>query len=116
MAIRKPISISWEGVEHKIIVSMSLIERIDNDVNILSLARMSKETISIVKISKLIYILLEESGKSITWDEVYEGFGDQDKIKTTDLFGVIGEIMPMLLPSFNGVAKKKPKRRTKKKK
>jgi len=106
MAIRKPIKISWEGVEQKIVVNMLLIERIDNEVGILKLLRMKPEDPKIFPIIKLLYILLDESGLDISLDDVYDGLGD--KVELSALFSVLTEITPMIMPNFNGVAKKKP--------
>lgn len=107
MAIRKPIKIKWEGVEYKIIVNMLLIERVDEEINILSLMRINPEKPPIVKICKLLYVLLDEAGADVTLEGVFDGLGD--KVDPKALFSVLGEITPMLLPNFNGLAKKKPR-------
>lgn len=117
MAIRKPIKVKWEGVEYKTIVNMLLIERIDDEVGILKLMRMKSSDPKIFIIVRLIHILLEEAGLKITVEDVWDGLGD--KVDPQDLFSVMSEITPMLLPNFNGIAKKKVtpkmKRKTKKK-
>jgi len=115
MAIRKPIKLTWDGEEYKIIVNMLLIERIDDEVNILKLISMDKDSASIVKISKFLWALLDEAGAGVSWEEVYEGLGDPDNIDKDDLYKVIQEITPMLLPQFKVVAKKKTTKRKKKK-
>lgn len=114
MAIRKPIKLTWEGVEYKIIVNMLLIERIDDEINILSLMRIDPKKPPIVKVCKLIYVLLDEAGADVTFQDVWEGLGD--KVDPKALFSVLGEITPMLLPNFNGITKKKPKSAKKKRK
>jgi len=111
MAIRKPIVLTWGGVDQKIIVNMQLIERIDNEVNILKLVSSNEDNVSIVKISKLIWILLEESGLEIAWDDVYQGLGDSADMDA--LQSVMQEITPMLLPNFKSVGKKKRSARKK---
>ena len=115
MAIRKPIELSWEGKPHKIMVTMEVIERIDDKLNILSFVKaISGDTPPISKVSKLIYLLLEEAGVKVTWQDVYDGFGDESKIDSGSLTALMAEILPSLLPRFNGVTKKKT-RKTKKK-
>lgn len=111
--IRKPIKINWKGEEFKIVVNMLLIERIDEEINILSLLRIEPKKPPIVKICKLIYVLLDEAGAGVTLDDVWDGLGDN--IEAKDLFAVLSEITPMLLPNFNGLAKKKatPKKKRK---
>lgn len=114
MAIRKPIRIDWKGEEYKIVVNMLLIERIDEEINILSLLRIDPKKPPIVKICKLIYVLLDEAGVGVTLDDVWDGLGDN--IEPKALFSVLNEITPMLLPNFNGLAKKKATPRKKQKK
>ena len=113
MAIRKPIRINWEGVEHKIIVNMLLIERIDDEIGIIKIMRSTPSNPKIFLTAKLIYILLDESGLDIKLDDVYDGLGSD--ISNEDLQAVMSEITPMLLPNFNGIAKKKaaPKKKRK---
>ena len=109
MAVRKPFKLSWEGVEYSIIVNMTIIDRIDEELNILSLARMSKpENVRLTKIAKLIFILLDEAGANVTYEAVYDGMNDAGKMDQKAGFAVVGAILPQLLPSLNGVAKKKP--------
>lgn len=111
--IRKPIKIKWEGAEYKTIVNMLLIERVDDEIGILKLMRMKAEDPKIFMIIKLVYILLDEAGLDITLEDVYDGMGDKADAK--DLFSVLREITPMLMPNFNGIAKKKavPRKRRK---
>lgn len=116
---RKPIKLNWDGVEYKTIVNMSLIARIDEEVGILKLMAIKPDNPKIFIIIQLVYILLEEAGavvvykddkkkdctRSISLEDVYDGLGDKADPKA--LFSVLAEITPMLLPNFNGVAKKK---------
>lgn len=113
MSNRKPIKLKWEGVEYKVIVNMLLIGRIDDEVGILKLMRMTKDNPKIVIIIQLVHILLDESGLDITLEQVYDGLGD--KINPSALFSLLSEITPMLLPNLNGIAKKKatPKKKRK---
>ncbi len=127
MAIRKPIKLSWEGVEYKIIVNMLLIGRIDDEVGIIKIMRTTTANPKIFLTAQLIHILLDECGvvidykndddeddtRPISLEDVYDGLGSD--ISNKDLQSVMKEITPMLLPQFNGVAKKKdsPKRRRK---
>ena len=104
MASRKPIKLSWEGKEYKTIVNMLLIGRIDDEIGILKLMRMEQDNPKIVIIIKLVHILLEEAGLNISLEDVYDGLGD--KIDPADLFTLLSEITPMILPNFNGIAKK----------
>ena len=109
MAVRKPFKLAWEGVHYSLIINMTVIDRVDDELNILSLARMSSEKdFRITKLAKLIYILLDEAGADVSYEGVYNGMNDAAKIEKDAAFSVIGSILPQLLPSFNGVAKKKP--------
>lgn len=116
MAIRKPIKITWEGVEYKIIVNMLLIERIDDEIGVIKIMQNTAANPKIFVTAKLLHVLLNEAGLKIELESVYDGLGSD--IKTEDLKAVMKEITPMLLPQFKVVAKKKPstKKRRKKKK
>lgn len=111
--IRKPIKLTWEGAEYKTIVNMALIARIDDEIGILKLMGMKRDNPKIFIIIQLVYILLEEAGLNITLEDVYDGLGD--KVESKALFSVLGEITPMLMPNFNGIAKKKAVPRKKRK-
>lgn len=106
MSIKAPINLAWEGVNYKVIVDMALIERIDDELNILSLARMNKpEDVKLTKIAKLIYILLDSAGADVDAESVYQNMA----INTPDdesMFTVVGAILPKLLPNFNSGKKK----------
>lgn len=115
MRLRKPFLLKWSEENYSVVISMAVIDRIDDEINILSLTRMGSESeFRITKVAKLIYILLDEAGADVTYESVYEGMSDSGKIDQSQLFSVIGEILPQLLPSFDGVAKKKaPSRKVK---
>lgn len=127
MNMRKPINLKWDGVEYKTIVNMSLIARIDDEIGIIKLMSMKKDNPKIFIIIQLVYILLEEAGavvvyedkkgkkdtRSISLEDIYDGMGDKADPKA--LFSVLREITPMLMPNFNGIAKKKAAPRKKRK-
>lgn len=113
MAIRKPIKLKWEGVEYKIIVDMLLIERVDDEIGIIKIMSSTPANPKIVVPARLIHLLLNEAGLEINLEDVYDGLGHD--ISNKDLKAVMKEITPMLLPQFNGIAKKKttPKKKRK---
>lgn len=113
MAIRKPIKINWEGAEYKTIVNMLLIERIDDEIGIIKIMRSTADNPKIFITARLIYILLNEAGLEVSLEQVYDGLGSD--ISNKDLQAVMKEITPMLLPQFNGVAKKKASPKQKRK-
>lgn len=112
MAVRKPVKLKWAGVEYSTLVTMAVIERVDRELNILSLAQMATpELVQITKVSRLIHILLTEGGAQLTAEDVYESLNDENLIQKDVFYTILGDVMPLLLPKFNGVAKKKPARK-----
>jgi len=113
MGARTPIKISWEGVEYKIIVNMLLLERIDDEIGIIKIMGNNALNPKIFTTARFIHLLLDEAGLKIDLEQVYDGLGED--ISNDDLKAVMKEITPMLLPQFNGIAKKKasPKKKRK---
>ena len=115
MAIRKPVKLAWNGKSKKLIVTMLVIERIQNEVGIMELTKVNADNMNFPLVSKFFYILLDEAGFDLTWDQVFDNIFDTSNSDSRALLGVMAEIMPMFLPNFKTVIKKKTRAKTKKK-
>ena len=110
MAIKKKVRLSYDGESYEPDITMGVIERIDDEVNILSFVQSFAINPSVVKVSKMFWVLLREAGADVSFQEVY----DNGSTDTGELFSVAGEVMPLLMPNFAGQTQKKTKRKKKK--
>lgn len=116
MAIRKPIDIGWKGEVKKLVINMLIIERVNNEIGVLNASRIDPNNLDFVKMSKLYYILLDESGAEVEWMEVYDTIYKGTKKQKQAFFANYNEICQMLMPDFGTpLAKKKTKPKKKKK-
>ena len=59
MALRKPLSINWEGKQHKLLVTMEVIDRVEDQINVgRLLAQQTTGDIRFSHVAKFIAILL----------------------------------------------------------
>lgn len=93
---------------------MLIGERIQNEIGLMKLAKISQEDPDFYMISKFFYILMDEAGFTVTWESVFDNMFDVSKKDNKALLGIMADIMPMLLPNFK-TAKKKTVTRKKKK-
>jgi predicted nucleic acid-binding protein len=99
MAMRKKLTIGWNDIDYSLIVTMEVIERIEEQVN---LAIMNKRTsegdIRFSHAARLIAIVLNEAGCNVTASEVYESLYLDGSIKPMDLIPILNLIYEAAFP------------------
>ena len=113
MAIRKSIKLNWSGTDYKIIITMGVIDKIDDEINLVTLvSQYESGDIRLTKVARLIAILLNEGGADVEVDDVFHalfGSGDFEQSQVGDMLtGIFSAIFPE--------PKKKPITRSTKKK
>lgn len=103
MALRKELVLNWAGKEVKILITMAVIDRIENHINLgVMVSRCSKGDIRFSHAAKLIALLLNEGGCKVTPDEVYDGmFGADVTIQQ------VGEMLSAIFTAIFPEPKKK---------
>ena len=100
MGMRTPITLSWEGKPYKVLVTMEVVDRIEDDLNLYKLVTQTATgDIRFSKIAKLISLLLIEGGCKVTQQDVWEGMFAQGGITATDLAPLMGEIFEAVYPT-----------------
>lgn len=105
MAIRKPIELGWKGKDYKLLITMEVIDRIEDEVNLTQIANQANSgDIRFSKVAKLFAVLLDLAGASVTQEEVYQSmFSDAPTTKQ-----VVGILNPVMMAIFPDVSEKKP--------
>ena len=115
MGKRTPISLTWEGKQYQCIVTMDVIDRLEDDLNLYKLVvQAANGDMRFSKISKLIAALLNEGGCDVTTEQVWEGMFGAGDVSADDLIPMMETIFKAVYPQ----PKKKDvtlKRKTKKK-
>ena len=81
MSLRKKIELDWNGKEYSLLVTMEVIDRVEDKISVGKLlARQSVGDVRFSHIAKFVSIVLNEAGADTTQEEVYLGMfagGDQ---------------------------------------
>ena len=114
MAINKRIELTWNGESCSVLVTMEVVERIEERLNLARMAHdLATGNVKLSHTARLISILLKEGGQEVTADEVYEGIFDGDTEESArSAVVLVGEILGAVFPDVkkkSGQPKKKPK-------
>jgi len=72
MAINKTIPITWKGEEHKILITMLDVDRIEEEFNIMKfVSRLSMADMRFSHAAKFVSLVLTHGGCAVTQEEVY---------------------------------------------
>lgn len=114
MAINRTITIEWDGKAYECRVTMVLIDRIEEELNLSKmLSTLSSGDIRFSHAAKLVAFLLRDAGAEVTQEEVYQGlFAGDDGLDSREIGAVIGEIMMAIFPEPPKKPKAKPKKKT----
>ena len=110
MGINKTLKLSWEGEEYHVLVTMRLIDMIEDDghgdINLMKMAaQVSQDDLRYSQASKLIAILLQSAGCNVTQDDVWDGLCEDGDMTASKAITVIYEFFDA---AFYSSSKKKP--------
>jgi hypothetical protein len=111
MAINERVRLTWKGEEYSILMTMRVIEEIEEHINLSKMVmNCSKGDLKVSHASRLIAIILEKSGCVVSsdeiWNEVFSG-GDVDPVEMTNMVTLIlGAIFPPPKKKSSTLAKK----------
>lgn len=114
MAINKRIELNWRGESCAVLVTMEVIERIEERLNLVKLASdLAAGNVKLSHVARLISVLLKEGGITATADDVYEGmFEDGTPEAAQTAIVLAGEILGAIFPSpkkKSGISSKQQK-------
>ncbi len=101
MLFGRKAKLKWLGEEHELEVTMSLVEDIDTEVNVLATTiELDKKGIpKITLVAKLYAILLRHAGVDVTKEEVYETFM-ADPVANADLVSAARYALGLCFPEI----------------
>jgi len=110
MSINKTLKMSWEGTEYDISITMRLIDKIEEEINLMKMVeRATTGDVRFSHAAKLIALLLQSAGCAVTTEEVFQGvFGDTD-LPVDKIVGLLWEIFGVIFPEPKKKSEEKPK-------
>lgn len=113
--MRKKLELSWYGKKYSLLVTMEVIDRVEDKINVgLLLARQTMGDVRMSHNAKFIAILLNEAGADVTQESVYEGLFSGGDITPENMIPFMSNIFSAFFPEQK---KKEPiKRKTTSKK
>lgn len=113
MAIRKTIKLNWKGDQYQTLITMDMIDRLEDHIN---LARMAGECatgdIRFSKVAFLMTLLLNEAGAKVNREEVFQSMFGGGDVSVHDVTDLLGQIFAAIFPEpKKKVESPKPKRK-----
>lgn len=117
MGVNKTLTLSWEGKEYPLIITMRIIDYIESrDINLLQMFnQFGGGDVRFSHVAKLISILLNSAGAEVSQEKVWEGmFGDGD-LQAADCILLLREIFAAIFPDTKkkSTVVKKPRKTSK---
>lgn len=99
MSLRKQITLNWAGKEYSLLVTMEVIDRLEEHINLATmLARTARGDIRFSHAAKLIAALLRECGCQVTAEEVFSGLFSGGDVSAKSVGTTLGVIFSVIFP------------------
>lgn len=99
MAIRKEVELAWNGESCSVLVTMGVIERIEEHLNLAKVAYdLSQGDVKMSHAARLVATLLNEGGINVQVDDVYEGMFTGESSDTQAVFSMMSDIVGAVFP------------------
>ena len=116
MALQKTITLEWGDKSYITDVTMGLIDKIDEQLNLYKLTmRMANGNIRFSHAAHLVHIILKDGGCTASHEDVYTAMFQDGLASMTSVIEMVGEILQAVYPQ-QPESKKKPKKRASTKK
>ena len=113
MGVNRRVELSWSGESCSVMVTMDVIERLEEKLNLAKLAQdCATGNIKLSQASRLVATLLNEGGLSATIDEVFDGMFDGEGSDGGAVIEMVATILGAIFPA----PKKKPSSSSKRQK
>ncbi len=117
MPINKVITLTWRGEEYDVVMSMLLVDRIENKINLMQLAdQCARGDVRYSHVANLLSIILNHAGAKTTQEKVFNGMfggdggddGDDSNKKQVlaSAVNILWEVLAAIFPEQH--TKKKP--------
>ena len=109
MALRTKVELSWQGVEYPLLVTMEVIDRVDEKINLGKLlSRHLDDDVRHSHSAKFLALMLNEAGAKATQDDVFDEMFDSEGISLMD----VRSFNEILLAAIFSNSKKKEDKKT----
>ena len=99
MALRKELVLNWQDEKFKLLVTMAVIDKIEDSINIgRLLAQHATGDIRFSHVARFISLLLNEAGAEVTQEEVYAGMFTDGDITAANLHDFMGNVFEAFFP------------------
>ena len=99
MALRKELKLTWLGKPYSLLVTMEVIDRIEDTVNIgRLLAQHATGDVRFSHVARFLSLILNEAGAETTQQEVYSGMFTQGDITAANLHDFMGNVFMAFFP------------------
>jgi len=113
MGLRKELVLNWQGEKYKLLVTMSVIDKLEDSINIgRLLAQHATGDIRFSHVARFVSLLLNQAGAEVTQEEVYSGMFTDGDITAANLHEFMGHVFEAFFPEPK---KKEPTTTTQKK-
>ena len=107
--MRKKLELNWQGKEYSLLVTMEVIDRVEDKINVgRLLAQQTTGDIRFSHTAKFIAILLNEAGANVTQEDVYSGMFSGGDITPENMIPFMNNIFTAFFPEQK---KKEPVKR-----
>ena len=100
MTMRKPITLTWEDKDYTVVVTMDVIDRLEDHINLaIMVQRCSTGDLRLSHVSKLIWLLLVEAGaEDVTCDDIYTAMHGAGNLSAGKIGVLLREIFGVIFP------------------
>jgi hypothetical protein len=99
MALRKELVLTWQGDKFKLLVTMAVIDKVEDSINIgRLLAQHATGDVRFSHVARFLSILLNEAGAEVTQEEVYAGMFTDGDITAENLHTFMGNVFEAFFP------------------
>lgn len=99
MSLRKPLTINWKGKVYSLVVTMEVIDRIENHISLITMVRRcAAGDVRMSHAAKLISLVLKEAGCDASQEEVYGDLFGGSEVSPAELRTLLNGIFSVIFP------------------
>ena len=100
MSLRKQLELTWQGTLYKLLVTMEVIDRVDDKISTgVLLARQRSGDVRFSQVAKFVSLVLNEAGAKTTQESVYKGMFEDGSEGMVEVNVLLGYILPAFFPT-----------------
>jgi len=114
MSINRRVELEWNGKSCSVLVTMEVIERLEEKLNLAGMARdVSQGNVKFSQAARLVAMLLNMGGVEVTTQDVFDGMFDGEGESGTAVVAAVTQILNAVFPGpkkKSTTSKKRPKK------